>query len=402
MRYAFILLFIASTAFAQNITDTPEGKDSKLPVPSDAELTGPRNDLNEVFGDQIKASRTTSAKSKLASELLNLASSTEDPFDKYALIDQAKKLATEARDLTLTFQIIDLTANAFQVDEKQLRQEALTNLTGGSAKEIAAIKQLEELDVLAKKDPTKIDDVADDCYKLTRTLRDPLRQLAAERTIQYYEAALPQSSKLKKLKAEERIKELGGKTKPVENKPTPQSQKESSAEYLPGKWRIQHWPNRGWRTYEISLNGAVYFVEEKRQGMLIQRNGDLLLDFNDGKIERFNLSNHRLFVEHFNPKNNFPYTPDQIGIGFKVDVKPLLGIWEVKVGNDKPVRWKFMPSGVVLSSRNTPAGKWTVKPDKIEIKWDNSDAWDTFNYPLQQKEVTGDNWGGQILRARKL
>ena len=211
MRYAFILLLLASSAMAQNLPDIsniPEGKDPKFPIPVDAELAYPRSVVDEVFGEQIKEARTVSEKSKVASDILDLAENTKSRFEEYALIEQAHKLAISAKDLTTALRAVDLLSKTFRVDKAQLRKEVSEEIAGGSESSTKTIKQLETLDAIAKKNPSQVRAVADACYKLADKLRGPLKQAAIERAIKYYKAAMPTLSGLEKRKAEVRVKNL--------------------------------------------------------------------------------------------------------------------------------------------------------------------------------------------------
>lgn len=209
MRYFLILLFVTSTAFAQGI---PEGADPKFPIPVDAEVAYPRSVVDEVYGDQIKAARTIAEKARLATELFGLSSDAKNRFEEYVLIKQGQKLAISAKDLTLALRSVDLLAQTFRVDKKELRKEISAELAGGSESKAKTIKQLEQLDAIAKANPTKTLAVADACYKLAKTLRGPMQQTAIDRALKYYKAAMPKLTGLERKKAEGRVKRLKAMT----------------------------------------------------------------------------------------------------------------------------------------------------------------------------------------------
>jgi hypothetical protein len=88
-----------------------------------------------------------------------------------------------------------------------------------------------------------------------------------------------------------------------------------------GTWTVKYHPNQAVRVYLVSADGEVSFPDGTSKAKLTVKDREILLDFSDGKIERWTLGRDgRLFVEHFNPKSNFPDTPDQIGVG---TLKPL-------------------------------------------------------------------------------
>lgn len=89
-----------------------------------------------------------------------------------------------------------------------------------------------------------------------------------------------------------------------------------------GLWSVKYHPNQATRNYVVSENGEVSFSDgEVKTKPVIDKNGDILIDFKDGKLERWTVGKDgRLFVEHFNPKENYPELPDQIGIGIRKDM----------------------------------------------------------------------------------
>ena len=89
---------------------------------------------------------------------------------------------------------------------------------------------------------------------------------------------------------------------------------EADVRSVAGTWRITY-TNGAWRTYRIEENGTVTFLEEQSMGEL-RSWPELLLRFDDGKLERLNPTANRIFVEHFNPASEYPDgTPAEIGIG---------------------------------------------------------------------------------------
>ncbi len=84
------------------------------------------------------------------------------------------------------------------------------------------------------------------------------------------------------------------------------------------------------------------------------------------------------------------------------DLKLLVGVWDVHVGNDFRSTWTFYPDGTVSSTNGAPKGSWTAESDRIKIVW-NEKAWDCLSRPLNPNGVTGDSWAGVgIVRAKKV
>lgn len=68
------------------------------------------------------------------------------------------------------------------------------------------------------------------------------------------------------------------------------------------------------RVYTIDPEGMVFFHEEDRRAKLSTRDGHVLLDFKDGKLERLQMIDSALWVEHFNPATSYPDAAPLIGI----------------------------------------------------------------------------------------
>jgi hypothetical protein len=71
--------------------------------------------------------------------------------------------------------------------------------------------------------------------------------------------------------------------------------------------------------YAVGADGEVTFADTGAKASLVEKDKEVLLDFKDGKLERWTLGKDgRLFVEHFNPRDSYPAgPPDQIGVGVR-------------------------------------------------------------------------------------
>ena len=92
----------------------------------------------------------------------------------------------------------------------------------------------------------------------------------------------------------------------------------STAMNFMGVWHVTY-SNNYIRNYKVDREDRVLFVEESRQAIL-QRGNDVLLKFNDGKIERWRLHGNHLLVEHWNPASGYPkQQPTETGVGIRVN-----------------------------------------------------------------------------------
>ena len=85
-----------------------------------------------------------------------------------------------------------------------------------------------------------------------------------------------------------------------------------------------------------------------------------------------------------------------------IEVKDLIGEWDVKVGKDYVATWKFFEDFTITSTAGTNNGTWSVKDKTIKIEW-SIQAWETFYLPLKLDGTKGDSWrGGRgIVFAKK-
>lgn len=85
-----------------------------------------------------------------------------------------------------------------------------------------------------------------------------------------------------------------------------------------GVWLIKY-SNAACRVYLIDHKGAVAFPSENLKGQLATKKNEVLLDFADGRIERINLADGKLVVEHFAPASNYPTKKPDTATGTKLE-----------------------------------------------------------------------------------
>lgn len=198
MRYALILfLFISTVTFA-------EGSTNKSPVPCELDLIDADRLVDEIFGDQIKEARDEPSKSMLAIKLLSTAANTRDQFEKYALLERAQILALEANDLQTCFRTVEAIANLFQIDKIETWDDLLVDLMKRPVDK-TTIYKLAKIDVQASDDPAKRADAADAWFLYSKSLKGPLAQVAKDRAMLHYQAAMSNLVGLKKIKAQKRL-----------------------------------------------------------------------------------------------------------------------------------------------------------------------------------------------------
>lgn len=100
--------FLLVSLFAPGQAQTP---------PDTASLQQAQKVVQEVFGREITKARTPAEKSKLAREILRLGLEDTDKANQYVALQQAKQLAIEAQDGTLSLEIVREMTARFRPNE---------------------------------------------------------------------------------------------------------------------------------------------------------------------------------------------------------------------------------------------------------------------------------------------
>lgn len=98
-------------------------------MPDEAARKKAAQTMKDVFAEQFK-SRKTQDRLALAGLLFTEAEKPNcDPISRYVLLEESSKLATEAKDVTVSWKALDRLIDEFDVDGLKLKQEALTKAT---------------------------------------------------------------------------------------------------------------------------------------------------------------------------------------------------------------------------------------------------------------------------------
>lgn len=101
----------------------------ETPVPDAAAQDAAGKKLREIFKDQFAGARKDADKLSLAQKLEALADETDnDPAAKYVCLEEARRLAAEAGDLTKAFAQVDKVCAEFKSDELELKAATLKSV----------------------------------------------------------------------------------------------------------------------------------------------------------------------------------------------------------------------------------------------------------------------------------
>lgn len=117
--------------------EPPPAPVQRLPVPSEAQRTAAVDKIREIYKKDYEAAKRAPEKLALANKLGEVAKGTRDePPAQYALLDQARQLASDAAQTSEAFLWIDALSNDFEVDSFALKVAAArraTEVLGSSA-----------------------------------------------------------------------------------------------------------------------------------------------------------------------------------------------------------------------------------------------------------------------------
>jgi hypothetical protein len=92
---------------------TPLWAADMLAIPAANQLAEAERNVQTVYGEQIKAATSLEARRSLALGMLRTASGEKDPATRYAILQEARRLAVSATDALLGYQITQSLATEF-------------------------------------------------------------------------------------------------------------------------------------------------------------------------------------------------------------------------------------------------------------------------------------------------
>ena len=105
-----------------------EGLSHLIPPPSAAAVRESLAKVKEIFHDEFAAATTPERRVGLAKQLLLQADKTQEKVDRWVLLNEVMRLASDGGDLELSFQGIQKCAAQFAVDADSLQLDALSKI----------------------------------------------------------------------------------------------------------------------------------------------------------------------------------------------------------------------------------------------------------------------------------
>jgi hypothetical protein len=103
--------------------------DQRLPVPSAAASRQALADVKDIFKDDYAKAVNPQARLALARMLLSQAEKTSAPIERWVLLSEAMRLASDAGDVDASFEAIEKSAQNFAIDVPELKLDAVMKLS---------------------------------------------------------------------------------------------------------------------------------------------------------------------------------------------------------------------------------------------------------------------------------
>jgi hypothetical protein len=118
------LNFVSSCMAVAQSSSTP----TRSPVPSKEASESSYTKVKEIYGSELAAATSPKSKSALARQFAGQADATDDTADRWVLLSEALRLATDAGDAATAIPLIDRIPAEYAVEARASRLEALSRL----------------------------------------------------------------------------------------------------------------------------------------------------------------------------------------------------------------------------------------------------------------------------------
>lgn len=133
-RIANLKLIPASTGSSAPVSPPPMGFAGvkKAPIPDAAAKAKAQTQIAAVFGDELKSAKTPQAKGTVAKKISDLARETKDLATKYVMLEEARRLFVELKEVVPALQTADAVSQDFDVPPLPVKVKLLETMAEGS------------------------------------------------------------------------------------------------------------------------------------------------------------------------------------------------------------------------------------------------------------------------------
>jgi hypothetical protein len=134
LRACFIAFFAPAVFYTLPALAAPEAfatdasPQSRVPLPTPEARRQSLDRVREIFADEYAAAVAPAKKAECARRLMDQADSTVDPADRWTLLSEALRMATEGGDVAAALPLIERIPREFDVERNASRLEALGRL----------------------------------------------------------------------------------------------------------------------------------------------------------------------------------------------------------------------------------------------------------------------------------
>ncbi len=286
------------------------------------------------IGDYAAAQRLATAAGEVArksrdKELIALVTDSSKEITRLAVTyeqanDAFERLRTDPKDATS-----HLVVGKFLCFEKGDWESGLPHLAQGSDVQLAELakedqegankdQKLEEEEPEGASRSEAWAALGDGWLRYSKSAKEEEQTRATVRAAFWYRKALPTLTGLNRVKVEKTLEVVTKSISLASAEPAPPSTttlpKRNTTPSIPpelkmiGTWKVTY-SSEAVRKYQFDGRGNVFFVENKQLGHLVKRGDDILIDFDDGKIERLQVVEGGVLIEHFDPASRYPDGP---------------------------------------------------------------------------------------------
>jgi hypothetical protein len=148
----------------------------KEPIPTDEAKAKAQTQIAAVFGDELKGAKTPPAKAAVARKISDLARETKDLATKYVMLEEARRLFVELKDVASALQTVDALSAQFDVAPLPAKVKLLQTIGEGT---LSAAQRAEIVNEACTLGYEAIDS---DQFETAKALSDVVRSAAARAT----------------------------------------------------------------------------------------------------------------------------------------------------------------------------------------------------------------------------